>query len=153
METELVLRGYPSRKRFAEWQQANSLPEDQLPKLSEEQRARARQLCIPERAYAVALKAAQLAGDRALEKMKRVANVIARAVKDRDPEAELTSVVWNFYEARFEFLVRYKIGKDSPKELEHFIPTQMIDDILLDKEGAERELMQAVSSQVSVLVE
>jgi len=153
MEIELVIRGYPSRKRLAEWQRANSLPEDQLPKLSEEQRERARQLHLPERAYAVALKAAELSGDRALEKMKQVGNLIARAVQDRDPETELASVVWDFYEQRFEFFTRHKIGKDLHKECVHFIPTQMIDDVLLDKEGAERQLTEAVSSQVSVLVE
>jgi len=153
MEIELVLRGYPSRKSFAEWQQANSLPESELPRLSDQQRERARRLHISERAYAVALKAGELAAQRALEKMERVGNLIARAVKDRDPEAELTSVVWDFYEQRFEFFTKHKIEKDwYGNECVHSIATQAVDDVLLGKEGAERRLQEAVNSELSVLL-
>src|SRR5205807_5363294 len=60
MKVELVFRGYPSRIRFADWERANSLPVGALPKLSKQQRARARKLRIPEDHYAVALKAAEL---------------------------------------------------------------------------------------------
>src|SRR5579863_392272 len=76
---ELVLRGYPSSLRFAEWQQANSLPADKLPHLNEGQKARARDLRISERGYAISLKAAELARQRADAKMDRVARVIAES--------------------------------------------------------------------------
>jgi hypothetical protein len=153
MEIELILRGYPSRKRFAEWQQANSLPESELPALSDDQRERAQRLHISERDLAVAVKAAELAGDRALKKMERVGNIIARAVKDRDPEAELTTVLWDFYEQKFEFCTRHKIGQDFYRQCVSSIPTQVVDDLVLEKEGAERRLREAVSSELSVLVE
>lgn len=151
MEIELVLRGYPSRKRFAEWQQANCLREEELPKLSDEQRARARRLHLSERAYAIAIKAAELASDSALEKMKRVGSLIARAVKDRAPEDELTSIVWDFYEHKFEFFTKHKIGKDSFREYPYSIATQVIDDFLLEKQGAEGRLQEEVSSQLKDL--
>ncbi len=151
MEVELVLRGYPSRTRFAEWQQANSLREDELPKLSDEQKERARRLHISERAFAVAFKAAELMHERALQKMEHVGNLIARAVRDRDPEAELTSVVWDFYEKKCEFFTRHKVGRDSHKECVHSIATQVVDDLLLEKEGAETRLKEAVERELAFL--
>src|SRR5574340_16263 len=106
MTMELVLRGYPSLLRFAEWQQANSLPANDLPRLSEEQKMRARDLRISERGYAISLKAAQLARQRADTKMDRIARLIAEAVRLRDPEAEVTAVIWDFWAREFKFLRR-----------------------------------------------
>ena len=148
MNTELLLRGYPSRIRFAEWQAANSLPEDKLPGLSPEQKARARALYISERDYRVALKAAQLASERATSKMEQVARLIAEAVKSRDPKAVLTSVVWDFYGHTFEYFTRHD-GREYP----HSIPTLIIDDVLLEKEGAEQRLKDAVNSELRNLGE
>jgi len=132
---ELVLRGYPSSLRFAEWQQANSLPADKLPHLNEGQKARARDLRISERGYAISLKAAELARQRADAKMDRVARVIAEAVRQRDPEAEVTAVVWDFRAREFKFLRRV-----NGKEYAESVPTQILDDVILEKEGAEDRL-------------
>ena len=143
MKVELVFRGYPSRIRFADWERANSLPVGALPKLSKQQRARARKLRIPEDHYAVALKAAELSSEHALGKMERVARIIAAAAKKRLPEAELTSVVWDFRENRFEFLAQINGREDcSP------IPTAIVDDVLLEKEGAEERLKKAVDFEL-----
>ncbi len=143
MTIELVLRGYPSRIRFAEWQRANSLPVDALPKLSEEQKTRARKLRIPEDHYAVALKAAELTSERAIGEMERVARLIAAAATKRCPEAEVTSVVWDFREKRFEFLTRIDGREDCDP-----IPTEIVDDVLLQKEGAEERLKKAVDFEL-----
>ncbi len=153
MKIDLLMRGYPSQIRFAEWQKANSLPESELPKLSKEQRARARQLHVSERDYAVAVKAGELAESRALEQMERVARLVGQAVVKRDPEAELTSLVWDFWEHRFEFSTRHRIAGDSHKECLHSIPTDVVDGVLQNKEGAERELKEAVDSELRVLAE
>ena len=143
MTIDIVLLGYPSRIRFAEWQAANSLADEKLPKLSEEQKARARALRVPERHYAVALKAAELSGQRAAARMEWVARLIAEAAKRRDPEARVTSVVWNFREHKHEFFTRH-----DGRQYTHSIPTQIIDDLLLEKEGAGERLKQAVDFEL-----
>lgn len=143
MTVELLLRGYPSRVRFKEWQIANSLPENELGKLSEDQRTRARSLHIPDRAYAVALKAKELSAERAIRKMEEVAQRINEAVKTRDGEGELKSVVWDFYGHSFQFITRHALG-----EYVHSIPTQVVDDVLLEKEGASRRLREAVDFEL-----
>ncbi len=143
MNIELVLRGYPSRIRFPEWQEANSLPPDKLPKLSEDQIARARKLRVPSHAYAIALKAAELANERASGKIEWVARMIAEAARKRDPELEVTSVIWDFWEHKFEFFTR----RDGHQHV-HSIATEIIDDVLLEKEGAGQRLKQAVDFEL-----
>lgn len=143
MGIEILLRGYPSRIRFAEWQAANLLPEDKLPKLTAEQQRRASRLHIPERHYAVALKAAELAGEEARRKMERMAQLIATAVRGSDAEAELKSLVWDFYGHQFQFVTRH-----NGREFAHSIPTAIIDDLLLEKEGAEQRLKNVVRHEL-----
>jgi len=119
------------------------LREDELPKLSDEQRARAQKLHISERAYAVAIKAAELASERASEKLEQVARLIAEAVRKRDPGGQLKSVVWDFYTHSFQFVTRH----DSTECL-HSIPTEIVDDVVLEKEGAARRLKQAADFEL-----
>ncbi len=136
---ELIIRGYPSRIRAADWQKANSLPEKELPRLTEKQRERTRTLRIPEHAYAIALKAGELAKEHASKKVERVARLIVDAVKKRDPAIEVTAVVWDFVEYQFKFLTRVN-GRENYDS----IPTEIIDDVLLEKEGAEERLKKQV---------
>ena len=134
---EFVVRGYPSRIRFADWQRANSAPREELPQLSEAQRDRARKLRIPEQAYAIALKAGELARARLEGQIDRVGGVIASAAKRRG--AEVTAVVWDFFEHQFKFT-----ASENGREVENALPPSIIDDLLLGKEGAGDRLKREV---------
>jgi hypothetical protein len=134
---EFIVRGYPSRIRFADWQRANSTGPDDLPKLSDEQKLRAKQLRIPDRAYAIGLKAAQFARERLAGELDHVGRLIASAAKKRG--AEVTTVVWDFLEHDFKFVTREN-GREQPNSL----PPEIIDDLLLGKEGADRRLKEEV---------
>ncbi len=134
---ELIIRGYPSRIRFADWQKANTLPKEELPRLTEIQRERARTLRVPDQAYAIALKAGELARKRLEGEMERVEGLIASAAKRRG--AEVTVVIWDFVESQFKFLAR-----QNGREREHTIPGAIVDDLLLGKEGADRRLKEEV---------
>ncbi len=123
------------------------MPKEQLHPLSEDQRARAKRLHISEGEYAVAMKAAELASERALQKMEHVARLIAQEVRRRDPNSQLKAVLWDFSGHRFEFVTRL----NGLGECIHWIPTEVVDDVLSEKEGAEQRLRQAVSSQLSDL--
>jgi hypothetical protein len=143
MSIELLVRGYPSRVRFAEWQAANSLPEAELEGLSKEQRALAQKLHVPEKAYAVALKAAELSHARAAEQMEVIAKLIAEEVKARDSQDELKTVIWDFSSHEFKFVTREVVGKNG-KEVTNTLPTEVVDDFLLEKRGSDRRLKDAV---------
>jgi hypothetical protein len=134
---EFVIRGYPSRTRMAEWQKANSALSEQLPQLSEEQRSRAQKLRIPERAYAVALKAGELARERLEGQLDYVAGLIDSAARKRG--AEVTSVVWDFFESQFRFTAR-----ENGREVKNTLPASIVDDLLLGKEGADERLLHQV---------
>jgi hypothetical protein len=134
---EFIIRGYPSRIRFGDWQKANSLGPDDLPGLSAEQKRRAQQLRIPHRAYAIGLKAAQLARERLTGELDHVGGLIASAAKKRG--AEVTTVIWDFLEHDFKFVTREN-GREHPNSL----PPKIIDDLLLGKEGADRRLKEQV---------
>lgn len=144
MQVEFVIRGYPSHVRFVDWQRANSLPDDQLT-LTPEQRDRARKLQIPERAYAVGIKAAECAGENAVQKMDRVAQSVVDAIRHRYPEDELRSIVWDFVERRFRFVIWHR---DLNSEREYSAPPETVDDLLLEKEGAERRLKEQIDSAI-----
>jgi hypothetical protein len=135
---EFIVRGYPSRIRFVDWQKANSLGPDALPALSDQQKRRAQQLRIPDRAYAIGLKAAQLARERLVGgELDHLGGLIASAAKKRG--AEVTTVVWDFLEHDFKFMTRQN-GREQPNSL----PPNIIDDLLLGKEGADRRLKEQV---------
>ncbi len=137
---ELIIRGRPSRIRFADWQKANSLPKEELPLLTEKQRERAQTLRVPEGAYAIALKAGELAKENASKRIQRVARLIVEAAKKRDPAIEVTAVVWDFVEHQFKFVTRVNGREDYDS-----IPIQIIDDVLLEKEGAEERLRKELN--------
>ncbi|MGH9433227.1 MAG: hypothetical protein ACRD3T_16985 [Terriglobia bacterium] len=134
---EVVVRGRPSRFRFAEWQAANSVPAEDLPELSEEQKAHAKQLRIPEQAYRIALKGGELARRHAIEKLEYVERLIAEAAKRAG--VDITDVEWDFVNHQFSFIysVNGRWGQPS-------LPPQAVDDYLLDKEGAGERLKEIV---------
>ena len=136
MEVEFVIRGYPSRVRFADWQEANTLPDDQL-KLTPQQKKDARKLRVPERAYAVGIKAAEFAGNHTVQKMEQVAGLVAEAIHRRYPGDDLRIIVWDFVEQKFRFVVGHRVDNS---EREYALSTEAVDDLLLEKEGAERRL-------------
>jgi hypothetical protein len=151
MQTEIVIRGYPSRKRFAEWQKANMLPDGELPQLTVEEKRRASLLRVPEKAYAIALKAGELARDRAFEGLERVANAIAISVKKQDPNVELKAVTWDFFTGQFEFVTQHKSGSQF-RECAHGMAPELIDELVLGRPGADQKLIEAAQRELTLLV-
>jgi hypothetical protein len=150
METEIIIRGYPTKTRFADWVKANELPESELPKLSEEQKRRASFLRVREKAYAAAMKTGELTRDYAFERLIDVAGAIARNVKKQDPEADLKSVVWDFDSQHFEFLILRK-SQNQVSECLHFMDPTLVDEVVLGCQGAERKLIAAAQRELTDL--
>ena len=150
METEIIIRGYPSRTRFSDWVKANTLPESELPQLDEEQKRRVSFLRVREKAYAAAVKSVELARDFAFERLQQVAGAIARNVKKQNPEAELKAVVWDFYSQRFEFLVVRGL-QDQLREYAYLMDPALVDEVVLERQGAERKLIEAAQRELTDL--
>jgi len=151
METEIIIRGFPPRHRFAEWQQANMMPAEDLPRLTKEQADRARKLRISEKGFAVALKAGELARDQSFEKMERVAKRIHQVLRKHDPDSELATLVWDFGAHRFDYVVKHQNGPGQALETTYSIPPEMVDEVVLEHEGAEHKLVTKVANDLSYL--
>ena len=127
------------------------LPDGELPQLTAEQKRRATLLRVPEKAYAVALKAGELARDHAFEGLERVANAIAISVKKQDPKAELKAVVWDFVSGQFEFITQHKFGNQF-RECVHNMAPELIDELVLGRPGADQKLIEAAQRELTLLV-
>ena len=152
MQTEIILRGFPSRKRFADWQQANTLPDEKLPRLTREQAERARRLRISEKGFAIALKAGELAREQSFEKMERVAKCIHQVLRRHEPQSELATLVWDFGAHKFDYVVKHGNGPGKALEAIYPIPPEMVDEVVLEHEGAEQKLAAMVARDLELLV-
>jgi hypothetical protein len=151
MEAEIIIRGFPPRQRFAEWGQANTLPAEELPRLTKEQAERARKLRITEKGFAVALKAGELAQDQSFEVMERVAKRIHQVLRKHDPHSELAKLVWDFGAHRFDYIVKHQNGQEEALETTYPIPPEMVDEVVLEHEGAEQKLVAKVVYDLELL--
>ena len=152
MQTEIILRGFPSRKRIADWQQANMLSDEELPRLTKVQVERANKLHITERGFAIALKAGELARVQSFEKMECVAKRIHHVLRQHEPQSELVALVWDFEAHKFEFVVKHGNGAGQGLETTHSIPPEMVDEVVLGHEGAEQKLTTTVEKNLDLLV-
>jgi hypothetical protein len=152
MEAEIIIRGFPSRHRFAEWRQANMLTAEQLPRLTKEQAERARKLRITEKEFAVALKVGELARDQSFKKMECVAKRIHQELQKRDHDLKLAELIWDFDEQKFNYVVTRVDGAGQSLEDIYSIPAEMVEELVLERDGAEQNLVSRVASDLELLV-
>jgi len=151
MEAEIIIRGFPTRHRFAEWRRANMLSVEELPRLTKEQVERARKLRITEKGFAVALKASELSRDHSFEKMERVAKCIHQVLREHDPQSELATLIWDFGERKFEYVVKHRISPGLTPEAIYSISPDIVDEVVLGHEGAEEKLATMVAKDLELL--
>jgi hypothetical protein len=151
MEAEIIIRGFPPRHRFAEWRQANMLPDEQLPRLTKEQVERARKLHITEKGFAIALKASQLAQEQSFQKMERVARFIHQVLEKHGAQSELETLLWDFSARKFAYVVKQKNGPGQAPETTYSIPPEIVDEIVLEHDGAEQKLVERVVNDLEQL--
>jgi len=151
MEAEIIIRGLPPRHRFTEWRQANMLPVEELPRLTEEQAERARKLRITEKGFAVALKTSELSRDRSFEEMERVAKYIHKTLQKHDLQSELVTLVWDFDARVFNYVVERRNGSGPALETAYSIPRNLVDELVLGHAGAEHKLVTLVAKDQELL--
>jgi hypothetical protein len=123
---------------------------EELPRLTKEQAERARKLRITEKGFAIALKAGELARDQSFEKMERVAKRIHQVIRKHDPDLELATLVWDFGARRFDYVVKHENGPGQALETTYSIPPEMVDEVVLEHEGAEHKLATKVANDLGL---
>jgi len=93
----------------------------------------------------------ELAQAHSLKEMEKVTNCIRRVVRERDPESELTTLFWDFGGHKFEYIIQRLISPGRVKECSYAIPPELVDELVLGREGAEERLAQAVGNDLALM--
>ncbi len=129
------------------------LPQEELPRLTDEQMERVRKLHITEKGFAVVLKAGELARAQSFVKMETVARRIHEVLRKHDPRAELNTLLWDFEAQMFDYVVRRPIGSEHDPEATYRIPPELVDELVMGQYGAEEKIASVVVKNLKPLAE
>ena len=137
---EIAVDGF--RVSATDWQRVRNLPKDQLPPLTQEQKAVAAKLRVSEEDYARSALAGQETQGNLLAKTERFARLFERRVKGLDPNATVERVALLSWEHRFDIVMR--IGRG-------IVPVR-VDEAIVDDlfEGGSSEADQKLSRIVEL---
>jgi hypothetical protein len=100
---EISVQGW--RASAAEWQSVKSIPKDQLPELTEEQKDVAGKLGVAEEDYARSALAGERTQEALLAKTEMFARLLERKIRDLGFKAEVENVVLRILEDAFTVLL------------------------------------------------
>jgi len=136
------------RAIVAAWDAAQSVPPEQLPPLSPEQREVARKLGIPETDYARSALAIARTQELLLGKTRRLARVLESAAKRVGRPAEVRDVVLDTNEGRFDVVFQVR-GQTVPAR----VSEDVVDDYFeTGSEEAEQRILRIVDRVLSASV-
>ena len=139
---EIAVDGW--RASAADWEAVKSLPADQVPPLSPEQREVAGRLGIPELEYARGALAGSRSQDALLAKRKRLAHLLLRMLEEAQMAASLEKVTLRTLEERFDISLKY--GQQS---VFFRIAEPLVDDLFENgSEQAEQRLSRILETVV-----
>lgn len=133
-----------SRKTQEDWSAAEQIPKEELPPLTDAQKATAKQLHIPEEFYARDKVASHLAGQRLLLKVDRVARYLSEILKNLDASVTLEKISLDTFGGRYDI----ELGANG-----HRLPVRM-DEKLIDElfEGGSEEAERRISRVLELAV-
>ena len=130
---EIVIEGW--RAGGEERKEAASVPVDQLPALTDEQKAVAKKLGISEEAYARSAYAGKRNQERLVEKTRRFADVLQRKLQARRG-VQLRRIRLDVLNHRFDV-----VASEGDREFPFRVSEEMIDDLFQSgSESLERDL-------------
>jgi len=130
----------------SDWDNVRSIPKDELPALSEEQKEVARKLGVPEESYARSALAGERTQNTLLAKTEMFARLLEKKIRDLGFKAIVESVVLRLLEHRFEVLIVAN-GARFPLR----ISEELIDDLFeAGSAEAEEKLARLLSSTVGL---
>jgi len=101
---EIAVDGW--RASAADWEAVKSLPSEQLPSLSKEQREVAGKLGIPEADYARSAFAGKRSQETLLAKTERFARLLAGMLRQANIPASIESVTLRTFDEKFDILLK-----------------------------------------------
>jgi hypothetical protein len=130
---EIIIDGW--RAGGEERKEAASVPIDQLPALSDEQRVVAKKLGISEEAYARSAYAGQKNQGRLIEKSMKFAKLLQKKLQAR-ADFQLGTIRLDVLKHRYEV-----VGTEDARHVSFFVSEDLIDELLQSgSENAERSL-------------
>jgi hypothetical protein len=128
---EIVVDGW--RSSVADWDAVRSIPVEQLPALSEEQREVAKKLGIPEEDYARSVLAGERNREALLVKTQRLARLLEQRLGRTGVQARVNRVVLRTIEHRFDVELQID-GREVPLRIEETIVNDYFDSGSADAE-------------------
>jgi len=135
------------RTNANEWRHAQSTPAEELPPLSDPQRAAAKSLGIPEEAYARTILAEERTARELLTKTEMLARLLAEKLRGISPSATIESVVLRTLEDRFDVVVRLN-GKVVPLRVNEEVVDSLFEAGSLE---ADQRISRILDATVGVL--
>lgn len=130
---EIIIDGW--RAGGEERKEAASVPADQLPALTDEQRVVARKLGISEEAYARSAYAGQKNQERLVEKSMKFARLLQKKLQGRG-DFQLGTIRLDVLKHRYEV-----VGTEEQRQVTFVVSEDLIDELLESgSENAERNL-------------
>lgn len=130
---EIAVDGW--RAGAAERELARSLPSDQLPRLTDEQRSVAKKLGIPEEEYARSVVAGERNRDALLVKTERLARLLEQRIEELGIGAHVNRVTLRTIQDRFDVEIQIN-GRVLPLRIEESVVDDYFENGL--KEAEER---------------
>jgi hypothetical protein len=128
---EIAVDGW--RSGVADWDAVRNLPAEQLPQLSEEQRAVARKLGIPEQDYARSVVAGERSREALLVKTERLARLLEQRIEALGVDGRINRVTLRTIQGRFDVEVQVN-GRTLPLRIDEAIVDDYFDSGSADSE-------------------
>ncbi len=125
------------RTSVSEWSQARAAPIEELPPLSDAQRATAKSLGISEEAYSRMLFAGERTSNQLLAKTEMFARLLAEKLRGLNSKAAVESVILRTLENKFDVVVRLN-GTVIPLRVNEDVVEDVVND-LFESGSAEGE--------------
>ena len=139
---QISVQGWKASAR--DWEAVRNIPRDQLPPLTEEQKAVAGKLGIPEEDYARSALAGERTQSALLAKTEMFARLLEKKIRELGFKATVENVVLRIIEDRFDVLVNVN-GAKLPFRVQEGI----VDDLL---EGGSSDAEERLSRIISATI-
>lgn len=128
---EIAVDGW--RSGVADWDAVRNLPAEQLPQLSDEQRAVARKLGIPEQDYARSVVAGERSREALLVKTERLARLLEQRIAALGIDGRINRVTLRTIQGRFDVEVQVN-GRTLPLRIDEALVDDYFDNGSADSE-------------------
>jgi hypothetical protein len=129
-----------------EWRRAQAMPKEELPPLSDAQRATAKRLGVSEESYARMIFGQELTAKSSLVRTEMLARLLSKKLCDLGSKATIEKVVWRTLDDKFDVAVKLN-GDIIPLRIDEGLVDSLFDSGSAD---AEQRLARILSATVGL---